>query len=106
MKIIARVHAAAATSAVYVQAAAAGAGGIVMCSCFQVSQIAVLEVLVEVVARPMPTLPYSWNKIVGLCKALRREVDPVATPHTAQALASLEAALDEEYVFPRNRAPG
>ena len=72
-----------------------------MCSCFQVSQIAVLEVLVEVVARPMPTLPSSWNKIVGLCKALRREVDPVATPHTAQALASLEAALDEEYVAPQ-----
>ena len=96
-----RVHAATATSAVYVQAAAAGAGGIVMCSCFQVSQIAVLEVLVEVVARPMPTLPSSWNKIVGLCKALRREVDPVATPHTAQALASLEAALDEEYVLPQ-----
>ena len=71
-----------------------------MCSCFPVSQIAVLEVLVEVVARPMPTLPSSWNKIAGLCKALRREVDPVATPHTAQALASLEAALDEEYVVP------
>ena len=69
-----------------------------MCSCFQVSQIAVLEVLVEVVARPTPTLPSSWNKIVGLCKALRREVDHVSTPHTAQALASLEAALYEEYV--------
>ena len=71
-----------------------------MCSCFQVSQIAVLEVLVEVVARPMPTLPCRLQKIVGLCKALRRAVDPIAAPHTAQALASLEAALDEEYVVP------
>ena len=59
--------------------------------------------MVEVVARPMPTLPSNWNKIVGLCKALRREVGPVATPHTAQALASLEAALDddEECVLPQ-----
>ena len=72
-----------------------------MCSCFQVSQIAVLEVLVEVVARPMPTLPSRMKKIVGLCKALRRAVDPIAAPHTAQALASLEAALDEEYVLPQ-----
>ena len=72
-----------------------------MCSCFQVSQIAVLEVLVEVVARPMPTLPCRLQKIVSLCKALRRAVDPIAAPHTAQALASLEAALDEEYVVPQ-----
>ena len=60
-----------------------------------------LEVLVEVVARPMPTLPCRLQKIVSMCKALRRAVDPIGAPHTAQALASLEAALEEEYVLPQ-----
>ena len=61
----------------------------------------VLQVLVEVVARSMPTLPCRLQKIVSMCKALRRAVDPIGEPHTAQALASLEAALEEEYVLPQ-----
>ena len=61
----------------------------------------VLRVLVEVVARPMPTLPYRLQKVVSMCKALRRAVDPIGAPHTAQALASLEAALEEEYFLPQ-----
>ena len=60
----------------------------------------VLRVLVEVVARPMPTLPFSLRKVVSMCRALRLAVDPIGAPHTAQALASLEAALEEEYVLP------
>ena len=59
----------------------------------------VLRVVVEVVARPMPTLPV--RKVVSMCKALRLAVDPTGAPHTTEALSSLEAALEEEYILPQ-----
>jgi len=59
----------------------------------------VLRVVVEVVARPMPTLPV--RKVVSMCKALRLAVDPTGAPHTIEALSSLEAALEEEYILPQ-----
>jgi hypothetical protein len=61
----------------------------------------VLQVLVEVVARSMPTLPCKLQKILSMRKAMRRAMDPIGAPHTAQALASLEAALEEECLLPQ-----
>ena len=49
----------------------------------------------------MPTLPYRLQKVVSMCKALRRAVAPLGAPRTAQALASLEAALEEAYLLPQ-----
>ena len=51
---------------------------------------------VEIVVCPMPRLGATISKLMSLRKGLRGVVDPTAAPHTALALASLEAALDEE----------